>query len=436
MKLEYAIGVILFSMLFHSACGQDSWPRLRGPNGEGLSSAAGIPSHWSDGDYNWKVQLPGAGHSSPVVWGDRIYLTAGDSNTAQRIVLCLRTSDGGLIWRRDFNSETFAQHPSNGYATATPAVDEQGIVVTWTTPEEVLLMALAPDGQTLWQRSLGPFVGPHGSGSSPVIAGDLVVLANMQEDMQLLGRIIGQENPDGAIGRSFVIAVDRKSGEIRWRLDRKTTLASYSTPCLRINAERQTELILTSTSHGITAVDLATGQVNWEVPDLFTDRCVSSPITVGELVVAGYGHGASGELVVAVRPDGRERGKGEIVYDVKKSVPLVPTPLASGNLLFLWADSGVVTCLRATDGELVWQERVGGNFFGSPVCIDGRLYCIDKQGTVAVIAAADTYQLWGRVELGEPSFATPAVAGGALYLRTASHLFSLGRGANNPSRQP
>ncbi len=427
MRHGYWICAVLTWVLCNGANAQSNWPRLRGPNGEGQSDAVAIPQTWSGEDYNWKIRLPGVGHSSPVIWSDRIYITAGDAQTAQRFVLCLRTTDGSVIWRRDFDSQPFPQHPSNCYATATPAADDQGVVVNWTTPDEVRLMALDPDGRTLWQRNLGPFVGPHGSGSSPVIERDMVILSNMQEDMQLLGRIIGHENPDGPIGASFVAAVDRKTGEDRWQLARSTTLASYSTPCLRVGRDDRPELIFTSTSHGISAVDLATGRVNWEVTDVFPDRCVGSPILADDLVIGGYGHGSSGALAIAVRSNPELDGEvGRVVYEVTKSVPLVPTPIVYRGLLFLWADTGVVSCLQSRTGELVWQQRVGGNFFGSPVCVSGRLYCIDKEGTVVVIAASEQYELLGRVPLGEASFATPAVAGGVMYLRTASQLFSLG----------
>lgn len=405
----------------------DAWDRFRGPNGTGLSDAKTVPVSWTDRDYNWKAELPGRGHGSPVVWGNRVFLICADADAAQRSVICLGAGDGRIAWRRDYPLETYKQHRANGYATASPAVDSHGVVVTWSTPAEVVLLALDHDGRETWHRGLGPFIGPHGSGTSPVIVNDTVVLANEQEDYRVLYSLMGRKETDGPAGKSFWIAVNRTTGETKWQLPRTSTLASYSTPCLHRPNGGRPELIFTDTSHGITAVDVATGAITWQVDDVFEDRCVGSPVAAAGLVLAAYGHGASGYLLLAVRPGSTQR-EPEIVYRVEQSVPLVPTPLVVGRRLFLWSDDGIVTCLDVSTGRLIWRNRVGGNFFGSPICVDGRLYCIAKDGEVVVLAASDEFEELARVSLDEPSFSTPAVAGGVLYLRTASHLYSLGGG--------
>jgi outer membrane protein assembly factor BamB len=403
----------------------EEWDRFRGPNGSGLSDATTVPTTWTEDDYNWKVELPGVGHSSPVICGQRLYLTCADANTAERRIICLSTVDGSTVWRRDFPSHTFAQHRDNGYATATPAVDSRGVVVTWATSEDVTLLALSYDGSELWRRSLGPFIGPHGAASSPIIVDDLVVLANEQEDYKALARVMGREDPNGIAGESFILAVNRMTGETMWQVPRKSTLAPYSTPCIYRPDGGATEIIFSSTSHGITALDAASGKVSWEVTDVFDDRCVSSPIVAAGLVLASYGHGTGGALCLAVRP-GSPDSKPSIAYEVKHSVPLVPTPLVVGQRLFFWGDNGIISCLNVSTGKLIWRERVEGDFFGSPVCVADRLYCAAKNGDVVVLAVADACQELARVSLGEPSFATPAVADGVMYLRTASHLYSLG----------
>jgi len=406
---------------------EGEWSRFRGPNGTGISPATTVPATWTDKDYNWQVTLPGLGHSSPVLWGNRLYLTCGDAATAQRTVLCLDSGDGRTLWRRDDPSKPYDQNRDNCFASATPAADADGVVLTWTTPEAVVLLALDPDGREVWRRDLGPFVAKHGSGTSPVLVGDLVVLANDQEDMNRMlagGAKTGQGHP---VGRSFLVGLDRKTGRTRWQVDRRTGLAAYSTPCLYQADGRPPELIFTSTAHGITAVDPATGAVNWEVDKIFLDRCSGSPVTAPGLVIAGYGYGNRGSLYVAVRPGSRREGvEPALAYQLAKPVPLVPTPIVKDGRLFLWHDDGQVACLNVATGETVWRERVGGAYYGSPVWVGGRLYCIARSGEVAVVAAADKFELLARVPLGEASYATPAVAGGVMYLRTFTRLYSLG----------
>jgi len=403
------------------------WPRFRGPDGGGISDATTVPATWTDTDYNWKAKLPGQGHASPVVWGERIYLTCGDRGSAKRVVVCLRTTDGRVLWRREYASSTFRQHRDNSYASATPAADAEGVVITWTTPKEVVLLALDPDGREVWRRGLGPFVAIHGSGSSPIILGPLVVLTNEQADPKALPGVYGGSHAPKSAGKSVLMGVDRKTGETRWTVERRSSQAPYSTPCVYRGSGGRAELVFSSTSHGLTAVDPATGKVTWELGSAFSQRCVGSPVAAPGLVIAGDGYGVRGLHFVAVRPGSREKNvKPAVVYEIKKPVPLVPTPLVRDGRLFLWGDDGKIACLDVSSGKAIWRERVRASFYGSPVWAGGRLYCISKKGDVFVLAASDEFKLLARVPLGEPSFATPAVADGVMYLRTRSQLFSLG----------
>ena len=280
--------------------GEGEWSRFRGPNGSGISKATTVPVHWTDKDYNWKVELPGIGHSSPVAWGKRVFVTCGDPRTAKRLVVCLDTTDGRTRWQRDFPSRIYPQHGDNCYATATPAVDADGVVLTWTTPEQVLVLALDFDGKEVWRRDLGPFIGIQGSGSSPILFDDLVVLANDQEDPSLIPG--PKTNPPTPVGKSFLVALDRKSGQTRWQIERRTSFSAYSTPCVYTTDGGRPNLIFSNTAHGITAVDPATGKVQWEFGKPFLDRAISSPVVAPGLVIAGHGAGLRGSRYIAVRP--------------------------------------------------------------------------------------------------------------------------------------
>jgi len=387
----------------------EEWSRFRGPSGAGISNAATVPVKWTEKDYNWKVKLPGAGHSSPVLWNNRIFLSCAETKTAKQMILCMNATDGGIVWQQDYPSSVYRHHRDNSFASSSPAGDEEGVYVTWTTPDEVTLVALSHNGHKKWRRNLGPFKSMHGSGTSPIVFNGLVVLANDQ------------------LGKAFLFAVDNKTGRTRWEVERRSGLTPASTPCIYRPEAGVPELIFTSTAHGITSVGPASGRTNWEVDDVFLDRCVGSPVFGHGLIIATYGFGSRGTRLVAVRPGSKGKNiEPKLVYDIKKSVPLVPTLIVKDDLLFLWADDGTVTCVQVETGELVWRRRVDGSFYGSPVCVNGRIYCISKKGDVVVLAASDEFQLLARVPLGELSYATPAVCNGVMYIRTYSHLISIG----------
>ena len=416
------IPAVLFLISATTAHGQPQWPRFRGPNGAGVSDAKTIPVKWTDKDYNWTVKLPGTGYSSPVVAGRKIFLTSTDKKTAVRIVHCVSTVDGRTLWRKDYKSKTHRMHRDNSYAAATPALDSERVYVTWTTPKKVTLAALDHDGNQVWLRDLGPYVGLHGGGVSPIVVGDMVILANDQEDIKWYGFLSSKDK-----GVSFLLAVDCKTGETRWKIPRRTTLGAYGTPCVRKGDDGRPELIFTSTAYSFTALDAATGKENWNVPKVFLDRVAGSPIVAGGLVIASYGRGNFGNRLVAIRPGSKAKGvRAKIAWDMTKKVPLVPTSLAIDGRLFCLADQGTATCLDVATGKQIWQEHLSAKFYSSPVCVNGRLYCISKKGVVFVFAAAGEFKLLAKVDLGEMSYSTPAIADGVMYLKTNTKLFSLG----------
>ena len=385
------------------------WTRFRGPNGTGIAHAPDLPLQWTLKDCLWRVELPGIGHSAPVIWGDRLFITSGVEKTGVRILSCLRTADGRLVWRREFPMQTYPKSPNNSYASATPALDAEHVYLTLSTPEQYLVLALKhSDGGEVWRRDLGPFDGEHGYGASPIVVDRLVILTNEQN------------------GPSSVVALDAASGAERWKTPRRAKKAAYSTPCLFETPGAPPQLIVTSWAHGVSSLDPQTGKPLWEQP-VFTYRVVGSPLVAAGLIFASCGGGGAGKPFVVVRPGNPVQGtKPQVAYDLPKPAPYVPTPVANGGLVFLFGDQGVVKCLDAASGVERWQQRVGGSYFGSPVRVDDRLYCISREGELVVLAAADKYQLLARINLGEPSSSTPAVSKGVMYLRTLSHVMAIG----------
>lgn len=389
------------------------WTRFRGPNGQGQSEATTIPITWTENDYNWKVELPGIGHSSPVVWGDKVFVTSADPATATLHVICLSTANGKELWHRDFASAVYHVHTQNNFASSTPALDAKRIYFAWANTEHYYLAALTHDGHDAWQIDLGPFKSEHGFGTSPIVVDDMVVITNDQEG-----------------DNRFLIAVDSATGQQRWRIPRKYAdnrqNASYSTPCL-LETERGRELIVCSWAHGISSHDLKTGQENWEAP-VFKLRPVASPVLADGLILASCGEGGGNNTVVALRPGSKDARPPELAYAPidRSSAPYIPTICTAGDLAFLWGEKGIVACMDIPSGKMRWRERVGGNFFSSPIRVRDRIYNISADGEVVVLAAEPEFKLLARNPLGEGTQATPAVADGKMYLRTASHLISIG----------
>ncbi len=384
------------------------WTRFRGPNGSGVAPSATIPTTWTTKDYTWRVKLPGSGYSSPVIWGEKIFVTCGEQD-ATRIIRCLNTADGSLIWKRSFPSTTYRMHAFNNYASSTPTVDQQNVYLAWTTPDHYWVVALDQEkGREVWRRDLGPHVSQHGFGTSPILFEDLVILANDQD------------------GECFTVALDRRTGKIRWKAERRTETAAFSTPCIYQPKGGDPQLILTSWAHGIDSLDPRTGKQNWEMA-ILEYRCAGSPVIASGLIFASCGVGGVGRQMVAIRPGNPTDGtEPEVAYEIENSLPYVCTPVAYGDLLFSWYDKGVVTCLDAPTGKIHWRERVGGEFFGSPIRVGERIYCISRKGEMVVLAAHEEFKELGRIDLEEPSHSTPAVAGGVMYLRTTGHLMAIG----------
>ena len=426
------------------------WTRFRGPNGSGQSETTTIPARWTEKDYNWKVELPGIGHSSPVLWGDTIFLTSADPQSGTRYLLALSAADGHTLWKKTFPASTYHIHTQNSFATGTPAVDASHVYVAWATPEEFLVLAFNHDGSEAWRHSFGPFESQHGFGCSPIVVGDLVVISDQQDGTEARSgratkpksrktraggnasdssRTAGESalEPSGDDdGRSWIVALDAGNGNVRWRTPRLSSVVPYATPCVRPTANGGSELIFDSRSHGISGIDLATGRVNWELP-VFDRRTVGSPILVGGLVLGACGIGSGQNTLFAVRP-GDAAHAPKVMYTIdKSSAAYVPTAVAKGNLVFIWSDRGIVTCIDAASGKMKWREHLGGNFSGSPVRAGDRIYCVSTDGMVIVLAAADKFEELGRNPLGEATRATPAIAGGRMYLRTESHLVSIGK---------
>ena len=403
--------LLLLGVFAASAPADHNWPRFRGPNGAGRGVAQGLAEEWSTANTLWSVTLPGSGHSSPVVWQDKLFVTAHDAEAGACVLLAYEAATGKPLWERAKPAGKYPMHASNNPAATTPAVDARGVYVSRATPDEVWVDSYSHAGEHRWERSLGPFASSHGFASSPVVVDGVVCLAGDQME------------------ESSVVGLGAHSGEIKWRMPRPGGKAAYSTPCvieMSGKQEGKNAIVVQSMAAGMAAIDISTGKELWRLPDIFPARCVSSPVASDGLVLGACGGGGSGKQLVAVELGDSSREPSE-AYRLTKSVPYVPTPLVVDDMVFLWHDRGTVACVDLQSGAKLWEQRIGGKFFSSPVCLGDAVLCISMEGEAVTIAVDRTEcRILARNKLDQPTQATPAVAHGRLYIRTESELMCIG----------
>ncbi len=419
MRLTALIATVLLAALLSTPeiSRAQEWTRFRGPNGTGLSDATGIPVKFAEADTNWRVAVPGIGHSQPVIWGDKIFLTTSVDDGKTLDLVCLSTRDGAMRWKRGVDNAPHRVHNRNSFASSTPALTADAVYVNICNPKKNEIVAWSHAGEELWRRTLGGFVASHGHAASPIVFEDLLIVSNEQG---------GRGTVDAG---SCLLGLDLKTGEVRWKTPRTTARVSYCTPCVYETKGGTPRIVFNSIAHGITSVEARTGKPAWS-NKCFSLRTVSSPVLAGDLVIGTCGSGGGGNYLVATR----RGGKGDVAatheaYRIRSAVGYVPTPLFKDGRLYVWADKGgVVSSYEAATGKKIWQQRLEGRpaFSGSPICVQNRMYCIDESGVVWVLAASDEFKVLARNSLGERSRGTPVISGGRMYLRTYGHLISIG----------
>jgi len=384
----------------------EEWPQWRGPRGDGTSGESHLPIHWSDTqNVRWKTAIPGKGHSSPVVWGDRVFLTTCIEDQQKRMLLCLDRTDGTVRWQREVLRAPLEQkHDLNSYASATPATDGKFVWVAFFDQPRIELVCYDLDGHEVWRRSPGEFHSMHGFCSSPVLYKDLVIL-NCDQDAP-----------------ACIVAYDKYSGSERWRADRPNRTRSYCTPIIKRLAGRE-QLVL-SGSRCVAGYDPDRGEQLWVV-DGPTDQFVASLVTTDDVVFVTGGFPTL--HLMAIDPDGSGNvTRSKVLWHEQKMASYVPSPIASGHWFFVVSDGGIASCWEARTGKLMWKHRLGAHHSASPVSADGNLYFTADNGDTYVLKAAPEFRLLSQNPLGEDCRASPAVSQGQLFIRTLRHVYCIG----------
>lgn len=429
---------------FSCAVHAENWPHWRGLSATGVSPEKGLPTSWSDTEnLAWKAQFRGLGISSPIVWGDRIFVTSQEGRGAWRpgprlfqqgdaaaagerplgggspsasdagktvsfIVTALDRDTGRQLWEYEMQSEAELPtvHEKHNLATSSPVTEGERVYAWFGTGQ---IVALDLDGNLLWKRNLGMEYGPfdisHGHGSSPIVYKDTLILLCYHPSA------------------SYLLALDSRTGSVRWKLDRERGFISWSTPMV-IETSGPAELVVNS-NHGMSGHNASTGELLWHIEG--SNRFpVPSPVQHDGVIYTSRGYRSSPFL--AIRPGGKgDVADSHVLWRVGTGAPYVSSLVYYEGLIYMVGDVGVVTVADAKTGERVYQERVGGVFSASPVAADGKIYLLSEGGETVVLAAGRTPRILSRNRLDARQLASPAISGGRLFIRSDDMLFAIGR---------
>ncbi len=382
------------------------WSRWRGPSGQGLVSSGTYPDTWSaTQNVRWRTPVPGRGNSSPIVWGDRVFLSTAYDNGRRVSLVAFRRADGGRLW------ETFAPagrtgsaHFKNGHASATPATDGERVYVSFGARG---LLAVDLNGTIVWQQDIGPMQAYHGTAGSPLLYRDRLILYQDQ------------------FSDSFIAAFDTRTGRTLWKTNRSASVG-WGTP-IAVRVGDHDEIIVNS-QNTVYGYDPDTGRELW--------RCHGSNEEVIPTPVVGHGlvYCSSGRAgpTLAIRPGGRgDVTRSHLVWTSPRGSPFVPSPIVHGQSLYMVNDmASIVTCLDAVSGQSVWQGRLGiaqrEGFSASPVAVDDKLFFTNDDGETFVIRAGPKFELLHVNRIGEGTLASPALVDGRWYIRTDRSLLAIG----------
>ncbi len=436
--MRVSILILALSIGVSTGAAED-WPHWRGPTANGVSAETNLPTTWTDTEnIAWKAELRGAGVSSPIVLGDRVFVTSqlgrGPRQRGPRLVesgspgdageLPLRGGDasqdlsflvtaidrvsGQTAWEYEFSAAGRLQsfHEKHNLASSSPVTDGERIYAWFGTGQ---IVALDTGGELVWEHHLGeeyaPFTINWGHGSSPVVYGDTLILLCYHERA------------------SYLLGLDAATGEVRWKVDRGRGVVSYSTP-LVVETGDSAEIIVNS-SQGISGHDPSSGELLWHI-DEANRFPIPMPVEHDGVIYASRGY-RSGPFM-AFRPGGSgDVTDSSVIWRVGTGAPYISSLVYDDGLVYMIGDVGILTVTDAGTGERVWQERLGGVYSASPVAADGKIYLLSEGGETIVLAAGRQPRVIARNDLGVRQLASPAISGGRLFIRSDNMLFAIGQ---------
>ncbi len=415
-----AIGVSVFFFSSQDADAQLVWPQFRGPTGQGIAESHSLPVEWApDRNIVWRTEVPGVGWSSPAIANDHVFITtavpSGEGRSADHSLraVCLAANSGEVVWDVEVfleNGKTSPRiHGKNSHASPTPVVDEEFVYVHFGHMGTACLRQ--DNGKVLWSTQQHSYKPTHGNGGSPVLWNDLLLFSIDGSDQQA------------------VIALNKQNGNVAWQTPREVPdlpkYFSFSTPLL-IEVNGKTQLI-SAGSGVVMALKPSDGSEIWRVDYGRGYSVVPRPVYANGMVYVCTGYDRS--TLLAIRPDGRGNvTDSKVAFSADRNVPYNPSLLAVDNVVYMVSDNGILTCLDGANGDVIWRNRVGGNFSASPLFANGHIYLFDESGKATVVKHAESYELVAENDLKERTLASLGVDQNALILRTEQAIYRIESG--------
>jgi outer membrane protein assembly factor BamB len=396
----------------------ENWPGWRGPRGDGTSREQNVPRTWSATEnIRWKTPIPGKGHSSPIVWGERVFVTTCLEKKGERVLICLDRRDGKILWQRvALNAPLEEKHPLNSFASSTPVTDGKHVWVAFLASPDMQVACYDFDGKQVWLRSPGTLLSKHGFCSSPILHKDLVILNGDQD------------------AEAYIVALDKQSGAERWRIDRPNRTRSYCTPIL-IHARKKPEVtqLVLSGSKCVTGYDADTGKLLWII-DGPTEQYVASLVFLDDVLFLTTGFPEFHLMGISPEGSGNITDSKYIRWHIphrenrvqgNSGASYVPSPIAAGGHFYVASDTGYLSCLEPQTGQRLWKTKLARHISASPVLARDYLFFLDDDGTTYVLRANAKPDVLHKNKLDEECYASPVISQGDIFIRTLHHLYCI-----------
>ena len=408
-KFKYLIYILTLLIVNSISVTQaQNWPNFRGPNGDGTSIETNLPTRWdSRTNVVWKSPVPGLGHSSPIIWEDKLFITTALSETQEKLLLCYDCKSGHLLWQKTVIKSTFEnKHNHNSYASGTPATDGTLIYLSFLDGDDVVVAAYDFTGKQIWLQRPGKFSSPHGYSCSPALFEDKVFINGSSQ------------------GTPFVAALSKTDGQTIWKVSHENPTHSFSTPIFREMSGKMQMIFLGNKE--VASYDPDDGSKYWFVDGPSLDFA-ASPVYNEKTGLILISSAWPQRYLLAIKPDGTGNvTQSHVVWRTSEGAYYVPSPVCTDDYLFSTMTNGRVYCTEIATGKILWTEDMGKQY-SSPVLADGLVYMPNDEGMITVIKPGPTFDLIARNSIGERMNASPAISNGKIYLRGYKHLFCIGK---------